>query len=109
MRAALPLVATFLLTLMSATAPAQAWDEGDRQAYNNKMSLLKVLLDGAKDRASSSGDLETLCLLMSIGNDVTLRYVQLNPDDQRIQTRLTNMRTDMTSCLALLHQLNKAI
>jgi hypothetical protein len=53
--------------------PAMAWEEGDRQAYNNKMALLKVLVDGAKDRATLSGDLETLFILMSIGNDVTLR------------------------------------
>ena len=83
--------------------PAMAWQEGDRQAYNNKMALLKVLVDGAKDRATGSGDLETLCLLMSIGNDVTLRYVQLNPKDQQIQKRLTGMRDDLTVCLALLY------
>ena len=83
--------------------PVRAWHEGDRQAYNNKMALLKVLLDGAKDRATESGDLETLCLLMSIGNDVTLRYVQLNPKDQQIQNRLTGMREDLTVCLAVLY------
>ena len=89
MRAAVPLVTAVLLGLM--VSPALAWEEGERQAYNNKMSLLKVLVDGAKDRASNSGDLETLCLLMSIGNDVTLRYVQLNPGDAQMQTRLLNM------------------
>ena len=83
--------------------PAMAWQEGDRQAYNNKMALLKVLVDGAKDRATSSGDLETLCLLMSIGNDVTLRYLQLNPKDQQIQKRLMGMRDDLTVCLAVLY------
>ncbi|MGB1776591.1 MAG: hypothetical protein ACPHGV_09665 [Synechococcus sp.] len=109
MRAAVPLVAVLLMSWLSSATPVQAWEEGDRQAYNNKMSLLKVLVDGAKDRASDRGDLETLCLLMSIGNDVTLRYVQLNPEDQQIKTRLLSMRTDMTSCLALLNQLNQAI
>ena len=74
-----------------------AWQEGDRQAYNNKMSLLKVLVDGAKDRATGSGDLETRCLLMSIGNDVTLRYTQLNPKDNQIQKRLVGMRDDRRS------------
>ena len=83
--------------------PALAWQEGDRQAYNNKMALLKVLVEGAKQRATASGDLETLCLLMSIGNDVTLRYVQLNPDDQQIQERLNGMRDDLTVCLAVLY------
>ena len=107
MRAAVPWITAVLLGL--TVSPALAWEEGDRQAYNNKMSLLKVLVDGAKDRASDSGDLETLCLLMSIGNDITLRYVQLNPGDAQIQTRLLNMRSDMTSCLALLYQLDQTL
>ena len=109
MRAAVPLVASVLVSLLSAATPCHAWDHGDRQAYNNKMSLLKVLVDGAKDRASNSGDLETLCLLMSIGNDVTSQYVQLNPADQQIKIRLSNMKTDMTTCLALMHQLDQSI
>ena len=109
MRAAVPLVASVLVSLLSAAAPSHAWDQGDRQVYNNKMSLLKVLVDGAKDRASNSGDLETLCLLMSIGNDVTSQYVQLNPTDQQIKIRLSNMKTDMTSCLALMNQLDQSI
>jgi hypothetical protein len=92
-----------LVVALLPLQPAMAWQEGDRQAYNNKMALLKVLVDGAKDRATGSGDLETLCLLMSIGNDVTLRYVQLNPKDQQIQKRLTGMRDDLTVCLALLY------
>jgi hypothetical protein len=96
-------LAGLLFTALTTLSPAQAWQEGDRQAYNNKMALLKVLLDGAKHRASDSGDLETLCLLMSIGNDVTLRYVQLNPDDQQIEKRLNGMRDDLTVCLALLY------
>ena len=41
---------------------------------------------------------------MSIGNDVTLRYLQLNPKDAQIQTRLSGMREDLTVCLAVLYQ-----
>ena len=96
-------LAGVLFTALFTFSPAEAWQESDRQAYNNKMALLKILLEGAKNRATDSGDLETLCLLMSIGNDVTLRYVQLNPDDQQIQKRLTGMRDDLTVCLALLY------
>ena len=80
---AIPWLVAPLISLL-LQMPAMAWEEGDRQAYNNKMALLKVLVDGAKDRATISGDLETLCILMSIGNDVTLRYIQLNPADQVI-------------------------
>ena len=95
------LIVPFISCLL--TAPAAAWEESNRQAYNNKMSLLKVLLDGAKQRATDTGDLETLCMLMSIGNDVTLRYTQLNPQDLEIQNRLTAMRDDLTVCLAVLY------
>lgn len=102
-------LAGLLITALSTLSPAQAWQEGDRQAYNNKMALLKVLLEGAKHRATDNGDLETLCLLMSIGNDVTLRYVQLNPNDRQIQKRLNGMRDDLTVCLALLYNPNNAL
>jgi hypothetical protein len=40
---------------------------------------------------------------MSIGNDVTIRYVELNPNDVEITNRLDGMRNDMTACLALLY------
>ena len=63
--------------------PVLAWDESDRTAYNNKMALLRVLLDGAQHRASASGDVQTLCMLMSIGNDVTcLLYTSPSPRDR---------------------------
>ena len=68
------------------------------------MALLSVLLEGAQDRAGGSdGDLQTLCLLMSIGNDVTQRYVDLNPEDEQMEHRLMAMRNDLTVCLALLY------
>ena len=83
--------------------PALAWDESDRAAYNNKMALLRVLLDGAQHRASESGDVQTLCMLMSIGNDVTLRYAQLNPQDVEIEDRLGAMQDDLSMCLNVMH------
>ena len=60
-----------------------------------------MLPDGAKERASDTGDLETLCVLMSIGNDVTSRYTQLNPEDLQVKNRLGEMRDDLSICLAL--------
>ena len=83
--------------------PVLAWDESDRTAYNNKMALLRVLLDGAQHRASESGDVQTLCMLMSIGNDVTLRYAQLNPQDVEIEDRLGAMQDDLSMCLTVMH------
>ena len=91
------------LILFGMVTPSMAWEETDQQAYHNKMSLLKVMLEGARMRAVETNDLETLCLIMSIGNDVTIRYVELNPNDVEITNRLDSMRNDMTACLALLY------
>ncbi len=92
-----------VLILFGMVSPSMAWEETDQQAYHNKMSLLKVMLEGARMRAVETNDLETLCLIMSIGNDVTIRYVELNPNDVEITNRLDGMRNDMTACLALLY------
>ena len=91
------------LILFGIATPALAWEETDQQAYYNKMSLLKVMLEGARIRAAETNDLQTLCLIMSIGNDVTLRYIELKPNDVEISNRLDGMRNDMTACLALLY------
>ena len=91
------------LILFGMLPPALAWEETDQQAYYKKMSLLKVMLEGARMRAVETNDLQTLCLIMSIGNDVTVRYVELNPNDLEISDRLEGMRNDMTACLALLY------
>ena len=92
-----------LAGLIPATA-ALAWENGDRSTYNNKMALLGVMLEGAQRRAVDSGDLETLCLLISIGNDVTLRYSEQNPTDQQIKGRLRDIRRDLSSCLTMLRE-----
>jgi len=81
------------------TAPgALAWENNDRGVYNNKMALLGVLLESAQQRAG--GDIQTLCLLLSISNDVTEQYVATNPGDAQIRKRLLAMRQDLSVCLA---------
>ena len=93
-----------LLIVVSAVgSPVFCWQLGDRQAYNNKMALLNVMLEGAKQRAVDTDDLQTLCLVMSIGNDVTERYLQEQASDKQIRKRLEGMRNDFTSCLGLLY------
>ena len=92
----------FVLSVVGS--PALSWQLGDRQAYNNKMALLNVMLEGAKQRAVDTDDLQTLCLVMSIGNDVTERYLQEQSSDKQIQQRLKGMRNDFTSCLGLLYR-----
>ena len=99
-----PRLIALAIGLITLTLPCQTLAETNRQAYNNKMTLLQVLLDGAKERASDTGDLETLCMLMSIGNDVTSRYSQLNPMDIQVKDRLGAMRDDLSLCMALLDE-----
>ena len=85
--------------IAGTTAPgATAWDEQDRGAYNNKMALLDFLLESAQQRAGR--DVQTLCLLMSISNDVTERYVETNPEDVQIRQRLIAMHQDLRACLS---------
>lgn len=93
------IVGTFL-----SVSPSAAWDKADRQAYNNKMAILKVMLEGARERAIATNDLETMCLIMSIGNDVTETYLRSRADDAMIQKRLAGMRNDLSACLALLYK-----
>jgi hypothetical protein len=95
-RALLPLLA--VLTVAAPPA-APAWQSGDRQLYDNKMSLLVVLLEAAIERANSGRDIETSCLIMSIGNDVTAQYLQAAPEDREIRTRLQGLKRDLRNCL----------
>ena len=62
------------------------------------MVLLGFLPESAQQRAGR--DVQTVCLLMSISNDVTERYVETNPEDVQIQQRLMAMRQDLSACLA---------
>ena len=85
--------------IAGTTAPgAVAREEQDRGSYKNKMALLSFLLESAQQRAGR--DVQTLCLLMSIGNDVTEQYMAINPDDMQIQQRLMAMLQDLSACLA---------
>ena len=92
-------LAGLLAGLIAGTTapPALSWEGSDRGAYNNKMALLGVLLESAQQRAG--GDLQTLCLLLSIGNDVTERYVETNPEDAQVQQRLLAIHQDLSVCL----------
>ena len=100
-------VVCWLLTgfiVLSLTTAAGAWEQDDRSNYNNKMALLGVLLEGAKERAQVRGDIETLCLLLSIGKDVTTNYVNVEPNNQQINQRLVDMDNDLDTCLSVLQK-----
>ena len=82
----------------TTTPGAFAWGEHYRGTYNNKLALLGILLESAQQRPLR--DVQTICLLMSISNDVTERYVETNPEDVQIQQWLIAMRQDLSACLA---------
>ena len=86
------------LIVGTTTPSAVAWEKHDRDTYKNKMALLGFLLESAQQR--SGRDVQTLCLLMSISNDVTERYVETNPEGVQIRQRLMAMRQDLRACLA---------
>ena len=89
---------------LGLTTPAHAWGQEDRNNYNNKMALLGVLLEGAKERAQDHGDIETLCLLLDIGADVTANYVNTAPNNQQINQRLVAMNNDLNMCISMLQK-----
>ena len=68
------------------------------------MALLGVLLDGAKERAQENGDIETFCLLLSIGTDVTANYVNIAPNNQQINQCLVTMNRDLNVCFSMLEK-----
>ena len=86
------------------TSPAGAWEQDDRSNYNNKMALLGVLLEGAKQRVQENGDIETLCLLLSIETDITANYVNSAPNNQQINQRLVAMNRDRNMCFSMLEK-----
>ena len=52
------------------------------------MAVLGVLMEGAKELAQARGDIKTLCLLLSIGKDVTTSYMNVAPNNQQINQHL---------------------
>ena len=89
---------------LNLTSPVGAWEQDDQSNYNNKMALLGVLLDGAKERTQDNGDIETLGLLLSIGTDVTANYVNIAPNNQQINQRLVAMNRDLKMCFSMLEK-----
>jgi len=70
----------------------------ERLTYNNKMALIGVLREGARQRAVAEGDLQTLCLVLGIGLDVTERYLAQVPGDEALISRRNLMALDLETC-----------
>ena len=59
-------------------------------------------MEGAKERAQVRGDIDTLCLPLSIGKDVTTSFVNVAPNNQQINQRFVEMDNDLNTCLSML-------
>ena len=90
-----------VMTLPSpvAAAPQGTKAQEARQTYNNKMALIGVLRESARQRAVADGDLQTLCLILGIGLDVTDRYLSQAPGNAALQSRRRLMVADLETCL----------
>ena len=82
--------------LDARTEPSNA--DAPRLTYNNKMALIGVLREGARQRAVAEGDLQTLCLVLEIGLDVTERYLAQVPGDEALINRRNLMALDLETC-----------
>ena len=69
-----------------------------RSTYNNKMTLIGVLREGARQRAVEVSDLQTLCLILGIGLDVTDRYLDQAADAGGLRQRRQRMQADLNTC-----------
>ena len=99
----LPLL-TWLVVTVTVIAPVWGIDPSARRTYNNKMTLIGVLREGARQRAEARGDLETLCLILGIGLDVTDRFLTMQATDQGLLQRRRVMEADLNTCLQTLKQ-----
>jgi len=81
---------------VARTEPSKA--DAGRLTYNNKMALIGVLREGARQRAVAEGDLQTLCLVLGIGLDVTERYLAQVPGNEALISRRNLMALDLETC-----------
>ena len=79
-------------------APQANEVEAMRRIYNNKMALIGILQESARQRAMAEGDLQTLCLILGIGLDVTDRYLDQVPGNAALNTRRRLMVKDLETC-----------
>jgi len=100
----------YLLSVIAICAPGKAWEESDKQAFEEKIGIIASMIqDHAKSLGSGSGALDPAylraqCLLQSIGIDVVHRYLELNPGDTPWKQKYVKLREDLTVCLYMMHK-----
>lgn len=92
-------VLTTVAITFGSIPSALAADDNAQSTYNNKMALIGVLREGARQRAVEVGDLQTLCLILGIGLDVTDRYLDQAVDAGALRQRRQRMQVDLNTCL----------
>ena len=90
--------------LYTAPLPTHAWEESDKVAFEQKISIIGRLIIDQSENIKGKGDERAQCLLQSIGLDVIHRYLELNPSDAVWSKKYSELRDTMTVCLAILYQ-----
>ena len=98
------IIAIMLLTFVS---PSYAWEESDKQAFQEKIELISGLVTEQSKSINTKEDVRTQCLLQSIGIDVVNRYLQLNPNDKPWRAKYLKLRDSLTVCLGVMYKMNK--
>jgi hypothetical protein len=103
----------YFLSAIAICAPGKAWEESDKQAFEEKIGIIASMIqDHAKSLGSGSGELvpaslRTQCLLQSIGIDVVHRYLEFNPGDALWRQKYVKLREGLTACLYMMYQTQK--
>lgn len=99
----LSFVIALTLCFIGLVSSSHAWDISDKQAYLEKMDILKSIMGEA---ATKPDNLREVCLIMSIGSDVNARYLSYNESDTEEQQRGELMAEQLSTCLAGLYLLD---
>ena len=103
----------FFLSVIAICAPGKAWEESDKQAFEEKIGIIASMIqDHAKSLGSGSGEvdpasLRAQCLLQSIGIDVVHRYLEFNPGDAPWKQKYVKLREGLTVCLYMMYKNQK--
>lgn len=103
----------YVLSFVAMCAPVKAWEESDKQAFEEKVGIIASMIqDHAKSLGSGSGELNSAslraqCLLQSIGIDVVHRYLELNPGDVPWRQKYVKLREGLTACLYMMYKIQK--
>ena len=100
--------AACVLSVFAICPHAKAWEERDKQAFEEKIGIIAGMVQETGKSLGSDRDSWRLhCLLQSIGIDVVNRYLQLNPGDVPWKQKHAKLREDLTVCLYMMYRIQK--